>query len=250
MELQRVFKRSYADYLEKNINISDYQLDVFPYDASKVKVLANVYKPEGLLDSMNPDDDFTSAISLYKAYNSLSPLLASMSDLWIYLAHTDLFSYVQQRHSGVFENDVTENYILQHWFNKGINRFRMVLPSAWWSVHLSVDYNRKNPFELTEILFKNQELRTNSFGPSTLIRHREAMIGVLEFLKEHPRLLEDGLNMRAQYIRKLFSHIAGYRQLAYLDKTFFKTELEKRIDVISQKFSREEIQTNPELFND
>ena len=81
-----------------------------------------------------------------------------MSDLWIYLAHVDLFPYVQQRHSDVLKDDVTSHYIQQHWFNRGINRFRMVLPSAWWSVYLSVDYNRSNPFELTEILFKNQEL--------------------------------------------------------------------------------------------
>lgn len=250
MELQRIFKRSYVDYLEKNIVISDYQLSEFPYDSTKVKVLANVYKPEGLLDKLEPENDYVSAIELYKAYKDLSPLVASMSDLWIYLAHVDLFPYVQQRHSDVLKDDVESNYILQHWFNKGINRFRMVLPSAWWSVYLSVDYNRSNPFELTEILFKNQELRTNSFGPSTLIRHKEAMIGVLEFLKEHPYLLEDGLNMRAQYIRKLFSHIAGYKQLSYMSKDFFKAELEKRLDVISRKFSREEIQNNPELFNE
>lgn len=250
MELQRIFKRSYADYLEKNIVISDYQLSEFPYDPTKVKVLANVYRPEGLLEKLDPENDFVSAIEIYKAYKDLSPLVASMSDLWIYLAHVDLFPYVQQRHSDVLKDDVTSHYIQQHWFNRGINRFRMVLPSAWWSVYLSVDNNRDNPFELTEILFKNQELRTNSFGPSTLIRHREAMIGVLEFLKEHPFLLEDGLNMRAQYIRKLFSHIAGYKQLAFMDKNFFKSELEKRISVISRKFTREEIQNNPELFNE
>ena len=33
-------------------------------------------------------------------------------------------------------------------------------------------------------------------------------------------------------------------------KDFFKNELNKRIDVISQKFTREEIQNNNELFNE
>ena len=74
------------------------------------------------------------------------------------------------------------------------------------------------------------------------------MIGVLEFLKENPELLEDGMNMRAQYIRKLFSFIGGYKQLAFMDKNFFKEELEKRLDVISRKFTREEIQNNDKLF--
>ena len=35
-----------------------------------------------------------------------------------------------------------------------------------------------------------------------------------------------------------------------MDKDFFKNELNKRIDVISQKFTREEIQNNNELFNE
>ena len=69
-------------------------------------------------------------------------------------------------------------------------------------------------------------------------------------MKEHPYLLEDGMNMRAQYIRKLFSFIGGTKRLEFMDKSYFKHELEKRIDVISQKFTREEIQNNNELFNE
>ena len=70
------------------------------------------------------------------------------------------------------------------------------------------------------------------------------MIGIMEFLKEHDYLLEDCMNMRAVYIRKLFSNIAGYKRLEYLDKTFFKSELTKRLDVISRKITHEEIQNN------
>ena len=245
MELQKVFKHSYMDELRKNIHVSDYQGEVFPYEPSKVKTLANVYKPEGLLDRLDPEDDFTSAIEIYKAYDTISPLLASLPDLWVYLAHVDLFPYVQKRHS-----DVTEEYIVDHWFKNKVSLFRMAIPSAWWSVYLSIDNNRENPYELTEILFRNQELRTNSFGPLTLIRHKEAMMGVLEFLNEHQELLVDGMNMRAQYIRKLFNFIGGTKRLEFMPKVFFKAELEKRLDIISRKFTREEIQNNNELFNE
>ena len=50
MELQKVFKKSYMESLRRNIHISDYQGETFPFDPSKVKSLANLYKPEGLLD--------------------------------------------------------------------------------------------------------------------------------------------------------------------------------------------------------
>lgn len=250
MELQKVFKRSYIEDLRRNIHIADYQGESFPYDPSKLKTLANVYKPEGLLDRLDPDNDFNSAIELYKAYSTVTPLLASLPDLWVYLAHVDLFPYVQKRHSDVMNDNVTDKYIINHWFENEVSVFRMALPSCWWSVYLSMDNSRSNPFELTEILFRNQEMRTNSFGPLTLIRHKEAMIGILEFLKEHPELLEDGMNMRAQYIRKLFSFIGGTKRLEFLNRDFFKHELEKRLGIISQKFTREEIQNNNELFND
>lgn len=250
MELQKVFKHSYMDELRKNIHISDYQGEAFPYEPSKVKTLANVYKPEGLLERLDPDDDLSTAIEIYKAYEMVTPLLASLPDLWVYLAHVDLFPYVQKRHSDVLGDDVTEEYIVDHWFKNKVSIFRMAIPSAWWSVYLSIDKTRKNPYELTEILFKNQELRTNSFGPLTLIRHKEAMMGVLEFLQEHPDLLVDGMNMRAQYIRKLFNFIGGTKRLEFLPKEYFKSELEKRLDIVSRKFTREEIQNNNELFND
>ena len=250
MELQKVFKHSYMDELRKNIHISDYQGESFPYDPSKVKALANVYKPEGLLERLDPEDDFTSAIEIFKAYDSMTPLLASLPDLWVYLAHVDLFPYVQKRHSDVFKTDITEEYIVDHWFKNKVSLFRMVLPSAWWSVYLSVDNSRNNPYELTEILFRNQELRTNSFGPLTLIRHKEAMKGILEFLLEHQELLSDGMNMRAQYIRKLFNFIGGTKRLEFLPKEYFKSELEKRIHILSRKFTRDEIQNNNELFNE
>lgn len=249
MELQKVFKRSYVEQLKRHIHVEDYQKSEFPYDPLMTRPVANVYKPEGLLAKLDPNDDYKSAIELYSAYKGVSSLLASLPDLWVYLAHADLFPYVQARHSDVLKEGVDSNYIYQHWFKNDVSIFRMALPGMWWSVKLSIDEERSNPYELTEVLFKNQELRTNSFGPLMLIRHKPAMQGILEFLKEHPDLLEDGMNMRAVYIRKLFNNIGGYRSLVYMDKDFFKKELEKRIDIISKKFTREEIQTNKELFN-
>ena len=57
------------------------------------------------------------------------------------------------------------------------------------------------------------------------------------------------MNMRAQYIRKLFNNIGGYKPLAFMDKYFFRNELEKRLDIISVKYKREDIQNNKQLFN-
>lgn len=248
MELQKVFKHSYMEDLHRHIQIADYQQEQFPYDETKTKHLANVYHPEGLLDKMDPNDDYKSAVALFEAYKNLTPLVASLPDLWVYLTHVDLFPYMQKRYPDVLGEKVNEDYIIQHWFKNAVSVFRMGIPGLWWSVKLSIDEEREDPYELTKILFKNQELRTNSFGPLALIRHKPAMQGILEFLKEHPELLGDGMNMRAVYIRKLFNNIGGYKPLAYMDKHFFKSVLERRLESISEKHSREELQTNKRLF--
>lgn len=250
MRLQKVFRRSYAEYLRTHINVEYYRQEKFPYDEKKTVELAGVYRPDGLPDEMDPGNDFKSAVALYEAYSGLSPLLASMPDLWVYLAHADLFPYMQERRREVFEDNCTQDYIVHHWFRHNVSVMRMTLPGFWWAVHLTRDEERDNPYELTEVLFRNQELRTTSFGPLPLIRHREAMIGILEFIKEHGELLQDGFNMRARYIQKLFNGIGGYTLLPYMDRHFFKGELEKRLGTISRRLTRQEIQESESLFKD
>ena len=84
---------------------------------------------------------------------------------------------------------------------------------------------RDNPYELTDLLFKNQEFRTVSFGELPLIRHKEAMIGILDFLKENEYLFQGGFNAKARYIRRLFFVIGGYKNLSYMKRDFFKKNI-------------------------
>jgi len=224
MELQKVFKRSYMDELRKNIHISDYQGEVFPYEPSKVKPLANVYKPEGLLDRLDPDDDFTSAKEIYQAYENVSPLLASLPDLWVYLAHVDLFPYVQKRWPKIFDEGIDEQYILNHW-HENAHFMRTTFAGLWWHTYLTYDKDRKNPFELTEILFKSQDFRTLRFGELGLIRHRPAMLGVLEFLIGNPEITQTAFDARGQYISRYFNLLGGTKQLSFMDKNYFISKL-------------------------
>ena len=138
MELQKVFTHSYMEKLRRNIHISDYQQESFPYDATQVKKLANIYQPQGLLDQMDATDDYKSAVALYKAYSDLTPLVASLPDLWVYLAHVDLFSYVQKRWSKITTKEIDEQYILNHWHE---NQYflRTTFAGFWWHVYLTYD---------------------------------------------------------------------------------------------------------------
>jgi len=224
MELQKVFKRSYMDELRKNIHISDYQGETFPYEPSKVKPLANVYKPEGLLERLDPEDDFASAKEIYQAYENVTPLLASLPDLWVYLAHVDLFPYVQKRWPKIFDKDVEVQYVLNHW-HENSHFMRTSFAGLWWHTYLTYDKHRENPFELTEVLFKSQDFRTLRFGELGLIRHRPAMIGVLEFLIDNPDITHNAFDAKGQYISRYFNLLGGTKQLSFMDKDYFKKKL-------------------------
>ena len=226
MELQKVFKHSYLEYLRKHIDIKNYQGEQFPYDQSKTKSLANIYKPEGLLDRLDPEDDYVTSIELYKAYSSISPLVASLPDLWVYLSHVDLFPYVQKRWPKVMEKDVDVKYIQNHW-HENDHFMRTTFAGLWWHVYLSYDESRQNPFELTEILFKSQDFRTLRFGELGLIRHKPAMIGVLEFLLENQEIMKTAFDAKGQYISRYFNMLGGIKPLAFMDKEFFKQTLEE-----------------------
>jgi hypothetical protein len=212
------------DELRKNIHISDYQGETFPYDPSKVKTLANVYKPEGLLDRLDPDDDFSSAKEIYQAYENVTPLLASMPDLWVYLAHVDLFPYVQKRWPKIFDENVDEQYVLNHW-HENSHFMRTTFAGLWWHTYLSYDKSRENPFELTEVLFKSQDFRTLRFGELGLIRHRPAMMGVLEFLITNQDIMQTAFDARGEYISRYFNMLGGTKQLSYMDKDYFIDKL-------------------------
>lgn len=226
MELQKVFTHSYMEKLRRNIHISDYQQESFPYDATQVKKLANIYQPQGLLDQMDATDDYKSAVALYKAYSNLTPLVASLPDLWVYLAHVDLFSYVQKRWSKITTKEIDEQYILNHWHE---NQYflRTTFAGFWWHVYLTYDIKRADPYELTKVLFKSQDFRTLRFGELGLIRHREAMIGVLTFLLDNPEIIQTSFDPRGQYISRYFNLLGGSKMLSVLTRDFFYNKLKE-----------------------
>ena len=256
MALQRVFKRGYIEYLKTHIKPSLYLGDRFDYDRSQAVPLYGISKPEGLLEQLapTPDGDLQSAIAIYEAYKGITPLFAQQDDLWVYLTHVDLFDYVKKRWPIPIDEDASEeaqrNFINDHWFRHRERFFRTTFAGLWWSIKLSVDEERENRYELSEFLFKNQEFRTNSFGELPLIRHREAMIGILEFLKENPSLFDGGFNAKGRYIRHLFNIIGGFKNISSLPRVFFKDVLYKNLDKINSVHDVSEVRVNADIFNE
>lgn len=256
MELQKTFKDTFVKYLKDNIktgkSINLYSADEFEIDSSQVKRLAGIYTPENLKEKLADcyDDDLKSAIIVFEAYKDISPLLASNEAFWVYITHTSMFNYTQRRWPKVLDGSATVNYIIDHWFIGGQGLMRNAAASLWWSVHNTIDETRKDKYELTSILFKNYTLRTNTLGISTLIRHKEAMIGILDFLLKNPSITQNYFEPRGTFISKYFNRLGAVKQLSYLDREYFTQKCENIKDKILSVTSRDQVVNDDTLYID
>lgn len=256
MKLQKIFKESYCHRLKSSIKPEAYAKDSFEFDPTQTKILANVYQPEGLEEKLNTkEDDFDSAKALYEAYESLSPLVASKEEFWAYLTHVDLFHYNQERWDNpqigydVKHGKISTEYILDHWFLSPNGMMRTSLMNMWWSIYLSIDNTKEGDdrYELSKILFVQNDFRTRRFGSSPLFRHKEAVMGILQFLHDNPKVYQENFEGRFIYISKYFNRLGGVRSLVYLDREFFRTELEKKKDILLNIKNRREVTNNESI---
>lgn len=234
--LQKVFKQSYVDELRDALTYHEerihYLNDNFPYDEKQVSIVAGVVHPEGLEEKMlAAPSEFEAAILLYEAYKDLNILVASSDTFWAYLSHVDLFRYCKKRWP-IEDENVKEEYIKDHYFVSQPSLItRNAVAALWWWVYFSVDYDRENPYELTEILFKNYSFRARWF--SVFLRIRNGLLGVLEFLQENQELFDTPFEMKGRFIANYFNRLGATRELSILPRGFFKEECYRIKDVIS-----------------
>ena len=234
MPLQKILTKSYIetvfDKVNQGIDLDRFLLDSFPYDEEQLLVVPNVKEPSGLLERMIPttDGDYMSAVALYDAYKDLKPLQAINAQFWESLALTDLFPYMQKRW-GLKEAKDLRKSILNHFTFKSHGMMRQGLAGLWWLVHLSVDETRDNKYELTEYLFKNYTLRIVRFGVGKVIQHKEAAIGILQYIKDHEKEIPSLENV-THGLTSYFNKLGAVKQLTSLDRTFFYNEMVKHIE--------------------
>lgn len=258
-KLQRTFKESYVktlrDQVTMGISIRQYAEEKFEYDPSMVRAVANVYQPEGLLERLDPEAsteaDLKSAIALYEAYKNLPPIVASNEAFWTYLTHVDLFNYVQKRYPKVGTPEGGAKYVLAHWFRNDKGFMRTTLANLWWSVFCSIDESRgeDHKYDLTKILFSSSEFRQTRIGVSTLFRYKNALLGILEFFYEHPELIDNHMTARGQRIIVYFNRLGAIKELSSLSKDFFKSECEKRYDILKNTTSIESLFNKEDIFD-
>ena len=242
-KLQNTFTTSYvaklANEVKAELSLGKYSADEFEYDKSALRFVARVYKPENLLEQMlNTDNDFDAAVILYNAYKEIPLILASNEAFWAYLCHVDLFEYCKKRYP---VDDVKNkvSHIQDHWFF-GKGHSRNTLAQLWWGVHETIDEdNTEHPFHLTRIFFINYSFRV--IWLTVMLRTKQGLLGILDFLKENPKITDKAFEYRGLFIAKYFNRLGGSKQLSSLPREFFKMELEKIKDIILSITSKEQV---------
>lgn len=233
MAKQLIFREKYVKKLKDGINVDFYKSNKFVYDPEQVLMIPNIESVGDLSEKLDANNDFESAIEIYEALINLEPVQASDERLWTYLSHVDLYPYMIKRRNAVLSGTVVneKDYILEHWFLKSsaqTNLLRHPLSGLWWAVYLSVDDTRgAGKYDLTKILFRQLDFPTRTLGTYKLGRHKEAVIGILEFIEENPDLFTTKFEDKTRFITKHLNLVGGVKPIVYYDRSFFKTELEK-----------------------
>lgn len=262
---QSLYKQRFIDQIRKEVedfkSLDLYDRNKSPFSKDMVFKLIGIEKPEGLCKKMCEDvkNEFKCAILLYEAYKNLTPLQATDERLWIYLAHVDLYEYMVKRWpltdaysrkksegKEVSDDEMKSSFILNHWFGTD-GYMRQGISSLWWSVFVSLDMERENPYELTEYLFKRYDFRTRRFASSVFARNKEGMIGLLQSMKESS-IYEHSFESRANFAIMYFNRLGGTRQLSALNRDFFIAEM-KRIEPEVEKIKNREDVSNPHAFD-
>ena len=226
--------------LSESANIEKYRQLIFDYDEDDVLIMPDVESvvDMGLPGTMNPRNDYESAKAVYKALMKLTPLQASDPRLWTYLTHVDLYEYMTQRWSDIITGETNKSeYIIDHWFIKTPSQqclMRNAVSGLWWAAYLSYDDSRTDPFELTKVFYKDLDLPTRTIGTYRIGRHKEAVKGVLQFIKNNPDILSSHYEAKTRFIFKHFNVIGGAKPLSLFDMDYFYNECRKLIPIIKK----------------
>lgn len=173
--------------------------------------------------------DFECAKILYESLD-ITPEQASNQQLWNYLHHSVCYRYIHKRWDRIQDPERAgiQNYIERHWLMSRTSQKHLInapLSTLWWSIHITVDENRENQYELSKIYFGNNRYRTVSIGGNSFARHKPAIHGILEYLLENR--LEPATDF-GDDVAKYINLLGGTKPLSFFGKDWFKEKLYER----------------------
>lgn len=209
-----------TDILESNITVHNQNL------GEEMLHTLNSYQND------NQTADFECAKLLYENLK-LTPAQAGNADFWNYLHHFDMYKYIHQRwkNQGNIHTHIKRHWLLNLTSQKHLINFP--LTTLWWSIHLTIDETREDKYELSKVYFSNNRFRTVSLGGMSFVRHKPAILSVLEFMKNHRKELTRTINYTdlGDEISKFINLLGGTKPLSFFDREWFTAKLKERFKI-------------------
>lgn len=213
-------------YPDENFQLYTEDSDIEITDDPLVHQMISAYKTS--------DTEFEAGKILFESLRQITPYQASDIAFWTFHNHYTYYKYISTRWPGLWNENhhVTNapNYIINHWIQTNSSQGDLIeypISGLWWSFYLTMDEEREDQYELTKIFFKNYSLRTQLLGTARFARHKPAILGVLEFIKDY-KLDMNSLEEATRAIVPYINLLGGIRPLSYFDKAWFKNKLEIR----------------------
>lgn len=176
--------------------------------------------------------DFECAKLLYENLK-LTPEQASNADFWNYLHHFEMYRYIHQRwkNQGNFHTHIKRHFLMNLTSQKHLINFP--LTTLWWSIHLTIDEKRVDKYELSRVYFGNNRFRTVSLGGMSFVRHKPALLSILQFMKENKQELTKTITYTelGDEISKFINLLGGTKPLSFFEQDWFTKKLEERFNI-------------------
>lgn len=161
------------------------------YAQSKIEIPGNI---ELVIGDSRSGTDLENSIKVYNALqDKLTPVQACDPRLWAYLCHETFWDYMKWRWPPAKISTIKSRYFVNGSSSRALSRNG--LARLWWFAHLTYDKKRSNPYELTGVFLRHQDIQHNlierNFGRNTNVLH-----AVLDFLKSRP-----GINSKDDYVK-------------------------------------------------
>lgn len=162
---------------------------------------------------------------IYEWLKSLSPAIAMEERLWACLTHSVFPKYMARRWPVDSASAVHRRYLFEGKTFAALSRNG--ISRLWWAGYLTRDEARKNPYELTDILFLRQDIHVSllerAIGKCGNIR-----TAVLDYFKENQSWLkEEDFGNRIQDILKELNLLGGVAILDALPPAELREFLKK-----------------------
>ena len=175
-------------------------------------------------ETNNARNDAENAQRVFGWLRSLTPTLAMEERLWAYLTHIVFAEYMHARWPAEKADAVTRRYLFEGKASRALSRNGIA--RLWWAAYLTEDAGEDDPFVLTRVLFRDQNIQValleRNIGKCPRVR-----AAFLKYIRDNETALASGqFGRRIQILTRELNLLGGVYLLDALPHDVLRAHIE------------------------